>query len=61
MFEVPEPTIKFGHIHGGYNPNRICGSCELQIDIRPLPGMKISDLRYEMQQRLKHVLHETGI
>lgn len=61
MFEVPVPTINFGHIHGGDNPNRICGSCELQIDIRPLPGMKISDLRYDMQQRLKHVLHETGI
>jgi acetylornithine deacetylase len=61
MFEVPVPTMNFGHIHGGDNPNRICGSCELQIDIRPLPGMKIADLRAEMQQRLKHVLQETGI
>lgn len=61
MFEVPVPTMNFGHIHGGDNPNRICGSCELQIDIRPLPGMKISDLRHEMQKRLKQVLHETGI
>lgn len=61
MFEVPVPTMNFGHIHGGDNPNRICGSCELQIDIRPLPGMKIEDLRQEMQQRLKNVLHETGI
>ncbi len=61
MFEVPVPTMNFGHIHGGDNPNRICGSCELQIDIRPLPGMKVSELRAEMQQRLKHVLHETGI
>ena len=61
MFEVPVPTMNFGHIHGGDNPNRICGSCELQIDIRPLPGMKISDLRHEMQRRLKHVLINTGI
>lgn len=61
MFEVPVPTMNFGHIHGGDNPNRICGSCELQIDIRPLPGMKIDDLRREMQQRLKKALHETGI
>ncbi|MCK4834336.1 MAG: M20/M25/M40 family metallo-hydrolase, partial [Gammaproteobacteria bacterium] len=61
LFEVPVPTMNFGHIHGGDNPNRICGSCELQIDIRPLPGMKTSDLRAEMQQRLKHVLQETGI
>jgi len=61
MFEVPVPTMNFGHIHGGDNPNRICGSCELQIDIRPLPGMKIDDLRHEMRNRLQKVLHETGI
>ena len=61
FFEVPVPTMNFGHIHGGDNPNRICGSCELQIDIRPLPGMKVSELRTEMQSRLKNVLHETGV
>ncbi|GMR00928.1 MAG: acetylornithine deacetylase [Gammaproteobacteria bacterium] len=61
LFEVPVPTMNLGYIHGGDNPNRICGSCELQIDIRPLPGMKVSELRAEMQQRLKHVLRETGI
>ena len=61
LFEVPVPTMNLGHIHGGDNPNRICGSCELQIDIRPLPGMKVLELRAEMQQRLKHVLQETGI
>ncbi len=61
LFEVPVPTMNFGHIHGGDNPNRICGSCELQIDIRPLPGMKINNLRAEMQQRLNQVLHGSGI
>lgn len=61
LFEVPVPTMNFGHIHGGDNPNRICGSCELQIDIRPLPGMKLADLRTEMQTRLKNVLQGTGI
>ena len=61
MFEVPVPTMNFGHIHGGDNPNRICGSCELQIDIRPLPGMKVTDLRLEMQQRLKNLLCDSGI
>ena len=61
LFEIPVPTMNLGHIHGGDNPNRICGSCELQIDIRPLPGMKLEDLRIEMQQRLKQVLNNTGI
>ncbi len=61
LFEVPVPTMNLGHIHGGDNPNRICGSCELQIDIRPLPGMKITELRAEMQQRLQRVLQDSGI
>ena len=61
LFEVPVPTMNLGHIHGGDNPNRICGNCELQLDIRPLPDMKVDDLRQEMQRRLKHVLADTGI
>ena len=61
LFEIPVPTLNLGHIHGGDNPNRICGSCELQLDIRPLPGMKVADLRHEMQRRLKNVLLETRI
>ncbi len=61
LFAVPVPTMNLGHIHGGDNPNRICGSCELQIDIRPLPGMSLTDLRSEMQIRLKNILRGTGI
>ncbi|MCW9013595.1 MAG: acetylornithine deacetylase [Gammaproteobacteria bacterium] len=60
LFEVPVPTINLGHIHGGDNPNRICGACELHIDIRPLPGMALDDLRHELKQRLQKVLPETG-
>jgi acetylornithine deacetylase len=60
MFEVPVPTINLGHIHGGDNPNRICGACELHIDIRPLPGMDLNDLRNELDQRLQQALPDTG-
>ena len=60
LFAVPVPTINLGHIHGGDNPNRICGACELHIDIRPLPGMSLNDLRHELKQRLQKVLPETG-
>jgi acetylornithine deacetylase len=28
-FKVAFPTLNLGHIHGGDNPNRICGECEL--------------------------------
>ncbi len=61
LFEIPVPTMNLGHIHGGDNPNRICGHCELQIDIRPLPGMQLSDLRGELEHRLYTSLRDTGI
>ena len=60
LFEVPVPTMNFGHIHGGDNPNRICGACELHIDIRPLPGMDLQDLRNELNKRLQKVIPENG-
>ena len=38
-FAVSVPTLNLGCIHGGDNPNRICGACELEYDLRPLPGI----------------------
>ncbi len=61
LFAVPFPTLNLGHIHGGDNPNRICPECELQIDLRPLPGMDLDALRHTMQQRLQRVIQDTGL
>ncbi len=61
LFQVPVPTLNLGHIHGGDNPNRICAQCELQIDIRPLPGMDLDALRGEMDARLRRVLEGSGL
>ncbi|WP_433768423.1 acetylornithine deacetylase [Pseudomonas putida] len=55
QFGVPTPTLNFGCIHGGDNPNRICGQCSLEFDLRPLPGMDPKVLRAEILQRLKPV------
>jgi acetylornithine deacetylase len=52
LFKVPYPTLNLGHIHGGDNPNRICGKCELQIDLRPLPGMELEELRAQLRSRV---------
>ena len=52
LFTTPVPTINFGCIHGGDNPNRICGSCEMQFDIRPLPGMNNDEVRAAIRKRL---------
>lgn len=56
MFKVDKPTLNFGAIHGGDNANRICGQCEMHIDIRPLPGMDIESLRHAMAVRLDSAL-----
>jgi acetylornithine deacetylase len=56
LFEVEVPTLNLGHIHGGDNPNRICAQCELQFDLRPLPGMELAELRRELAQRLEQRL-----
>ncbi len=61
LFKVPVPTLNLGHIHGGDNPNRICGHCELQIDIRPLPGMELETLRADLARRLGTLLQGSGL
>jgi acetylornithine deacetylase len=55
-FNVPYSTLNLGHIHGGDNPNRICGECELQIDLRFVPGLNRRELRAELHQRLQQRL-----
>ncbi|MBA6338784.1 MULTISPECIES: acetylornithine deacetylase [unclassified Colwellia] len=52
-FDVKEPTLNFGAIHGGDNANRICGHCELDIDMRALPGMTDSELILLLSEALK--------
>lgn len=61
LFEVDVPTLNLGHIHGGDNPNRICGQCELQIDLRPLPGMQLDALRDELAARLEQLLEKSEL
>jgi len=54
-FTIPIPTMNLGHIHGGDNSNRICGSCELLIDIRYLPNMSLQTLRNEISELAQSV------
>src|SRR5690606_10696955 len=53
QFGVPQPTLNFGCIHGGDNPNRICGQCALEFDLRPLPGMDPEQLRAVIRSKLQ--------
>ncbi len=61
LFEVDAPTLNLGHIHGGDNPNRICAACELHIDIRPLPGMRLAELRGVLHERLERLLADSEL
>ena len=54
-FSVPTPTLNLGCIHGGDNPNRICGQCELHFDLRFIPGMNMSQLRAGIEARLQKI------
>jgi acetylornithine deacetylase len=61
IFELPSPTMNLGRIHGGDSGNRICGECELDVDVRVLPGMDVDALRVELRQRAEHALSGTGL
>lgn len=61
LFQVEYPTLNLGHIHGGDNPNRICAHCELHIDIRPVPGLSLSELRHVLRERLEQRLSGTAL
>src|SRR5690606_21932948 len=61
IFTIPRPTLNLGCIHGGDNPNRICGDCHLEFDIRLLPGMEISQMRDEIRQRVVPIAQRFGV
>lgn len=58
FFKVPYPTMNFGNIHGGDAINRICACCELQLDMRPLPGLAMEDLHHLMLENLAPMLEK---
>jgi len=59
-FGVPTPTMNLGCIHGGDNPNRICGQCQMQFDLRALPGMDNLELRSKIDERLARLSKQLG-
>jgi acetylornithine deacetylase len=60
LFEVATPTLNFGRMHGGDSPNRICGECELDLDVRVLPGMDLEALRGEVMRAAEDALAGSG-
>lgn len=58
-FAIEFPTLNLGCIHGGDNPNRICGSAELHFDLRALPGMDNATLRADLVKRMQKISQQT--
>ena len=61
LFDIPYPTLNLGSIHGGDNPNRICGHCNLQFDMRLMPGMHLEEVRADIRKRVHTVVDPLGI
>jgi acetylornithine deacetylase len=59
-FAVPGPTVNLGRIRGGDNPNRICGACELSLDLRLPPGLGAAEVRCELRERVQSALAKSG-
>ncbi len=53
LLDVAHPTLNLGCVHGGDNPNRICGQAEVHFDVRVTPGLSNAEIRGEIQQRLE--------
>lgn len=60
-FKVPVPTLNFGSIHGGDNPNRICADCEITIDMRLLPSMDLEEARAGVRRTVMQAVDGTGL
>lgn len=52
-FVPPTTTMNLGNIHGGDNPNRICAHCQLQFDVRVLPGLDLDQVRHTLHERIR--------
>jgi acetylornithine deacetylase len=55
LFDIQYPTLNLGCVHGGDNPNRICGQVELHFDLRMTPGYNNDTLREEIASKLAKI------
>lgn len=57
----PVTTLNLGNVHGGDNPNRICASCELQFDLRVLPGMDAAAVLARVRGEIARAIDGMGL
>lgn len=59
-FPVNHPTLNIGSVHGGDAPNRICGSCVLELDIRPTPATSPEMLDKLLRETVMNAVSAAG-
>lgn len=59
--DPPGTTLNLGRIEGGDNPNRICARCELDYDVRVVPGVDFAEVRGEIHARVARALVGRGV
>ena len=55
LLDIAYPTLNLGCVHGGDNPNRICGQAEIHFDVRVTPGLTNTQIREEIRRRLSGI------
>ena len=60
-FAAPMPTLNFGSIRGGDNPNRICADCSLALDLRLLPSMDADETRARLRRVARAAVEGLGL
>ena len=60
-FEIPYPTMNFGCLHAGDNPNRICERAHLEIDLRLLPSQDPEAVLSSLDKCAEELTLETGM
>jgi acetylornithine deacetylase len=59
--DVAHPTLNLGCVHGGDNPNRICGQSEIHFDVRVTPGLRNDEIREEINLRLDRLAEQHAL
>jgi len=54
-FAISVPTLNAGCVHGGDNPNRICSYCDIEFDLRTLPGMLNTKMRSQIDSMIEPI------
>lgn len=55
-FSISYPTMNLASINGGNTINRICSSCNLKFEIRPTPGLTLTQIKFLIQENLETII-----